>query len=131
MCHFFFLMIRRPPRSTRTDTLFPYTTLFRSQSMDINVTGTFLCMKYQILAMIERGTKVSIVNTASAAGVVGVPMHGEYVGAKHAVVGLTRIAAVDYGQQGIRVNAVLPGAIRTPMLMSVIDRKSTRLNSSH
>src|SRR3546814_7252967 len=69
------------------------------QSMDINVTGTFLCMKYQILAMIERGTKGSIVNTASAAGVVGVPMHGEYVGAKHAVVGLTRIAAVDYGQQ--------------------------------
>src|SRR3546814_20444849 len=99
----FFLMIRRPPRSTRTDTLFPSTTLFRSlplaevslerlrQSMDINVTGTFLCMKYQILAMIERGTKGSIVNTASVAGVVGVPMHGEYVGAKHAVVGLTRV----------------------------------------
>src|SRR3546814_3521323 len=101
--------------------------------------------------MIERGTKGSIVNTASAAGVVAVPMHGEYVGAKHAVVGLTRIAAVDYGQQGIRVNAVLPGAIRTPMLMSVIenepsnaeflktafpigrygDRKSTRLTSRH
>src|SRR3546814_1242314 len=97
--------------------------------MDINVTGTFLCMKYQILAMIERGTKGSIVNTASAAGVVGVPMHGEYVGAKHAVVGLTRIAAVDYGQQGIRVNAVLPGAIRTPMPMS--SRKSTRLHSRH
>src|SRR3546814_1871942 len=63
------------------------------KSMDINVTGTFLCMKYQILAMIERGTKGSIVNTASVAGVVGVPMHGEYVGAKHAVVGLTRVAA--------------------------------------
>src|SRR3546814_17210812 len=105
VCHlFFFLMIRRPPRSKPTDTLFPYPTLFRSfnnaaipqaglplaevslerfrQSMDINVTGTFLCMKYQILAMIERGTKGSIVNTASVAGVVGVPMHGEYVGAK-------------------------------------------------
>src|SRR3546814_3524712 len=61
------------------------------QGMDINVTGTFLCMKYQSLAMIERGTKGSIVNTASVAGVVGVPMHGEYVGAKHAVVGLTQI----------------------------------------
>src|SRR3546814_176503 len=70
------------------------------QSMDINVTGTFLCMKYQILAMIERGTKGSIVNTASVAGVVGVPMHGEYVGAKHAVVGLTRVAAADYGKTG-------------------------------
>src|SRR3546814_7416564 len=82
-------MILRPPIPTRTDTLFPYTTLFRSlplaevslersrQSMDINVTGTFLCMKYQILAMIERGTKGSIVNTASVAGVVGVPMRSE------------------------------------------------------
>src|SRR3546814_18471793 len=107
-------MIRRTPRSLRTSTIFPYTTLFRSlplaevslegfrQSMDINVTGTFLCMKYQILAMIERGTKGSIVNTASVAGVVGVPMHGEYVGAKHAVVGLTRVAAADYGKHGIR-----------------------------
>src|SRR3546814_2171974 len=53
------------------------------QSMDINVTGTLLCMKYQILAMIEHGTKGTIGNTASVAGVVGVPMHGEYVGAKH------------------------------------------------
>src|SRR3546814_3241652 len=140
-------MIRRPPRSTRTDTLFPYTTLFRSldgafnnaaipqaglplaevslerfrQSMDINVTGTFLCMKYQILAMIERGTKGSIVNTASAAGVVGVPMHGEYVGAKHAVVGLTRVAAADYGKHDIRVNALVPGAVRTPMLKRAMD----------
>src|SRR3546814_7873747 len=78
--------------------------------MDINVTGTFLCMKYQILAMIERGTKGPIVNTASAAGVVGVPMHGEYVGAKHAVVGLTRVAAADYGKHGIRVNALVAGA---------------------
>src|SRR3546814_15830931 len=86
------------------------------QSMDINVTGTFLCMKYQILAMIERGTKGSIVNTASVAGVVGVPMHGGYVGAKHAVVGLTRVAAADYGKHGIRVNALVPGAVRTPML---------------
>src|SRR3546814_17348228 len=73
-------------------------------------------MKYQILAMIERGTKGSIVNTASVAGVVGVPMHGEYVGAKHAVVGLTSVAAADYGKHGIRVNALVPGAVRTPML---------------
>src|SRR3546814_17799336 len=77
--------------------------------MDINVTGTFLCMKYQILAMIERGTKGSIVNTASVAGVVGVPMPGEYVGAKHAVVGLTRVAAAPYGKPGIRVDALYYG----------------------
>src|SRR3546814_19064572 len=84
--------------------------------MDINVTGTFLGMKYQILAMIERGTKGSIVNTASVAGVVGVPMHGEYVGAKHAEVGLTRVAAADYGKHGIRLNALVPRAVRTPLL---------------
>src|SRR3546814_11867670 len=89
--------------------------------MDIYVTGTFLCMKYQILAMIERGTKGSIVNTASVAGVFGVPMHGEYVGAKHAVVGLTRVAAADYGKHGIRVNALVPGAVRTPMLQRAMD----------
>src|SRR3546814_2421342 len=65
----------------------------------------------------------AIVNTASVGGTVAIPAHGEYIAAKHAVIGLTRIAAVDYGQQGIRVNAVLPGAIRTPMLMSVIENE--------
>src|SRR3546814_19402879 len=54
---------------------------------------------------------------------VAIPAHGEYIAAKQAVIGLTRIAAVDYGQQGIRVNAVLPGAIRTPMLISVIENE--------
>src|SRR3546814_15918593 len=68
------------------------------QSMDINVTGTFLCMKYQILAMIERGTKGSIVNTASVAGVVGVPMHGGYVGDRKSVVqGKSGSVRVDLG----------------------------------
>src|SRR3546814_4272824 len=112
------------------------------QSMDINVTGTFLCMKYQILAMIERGTKGSIVNTASVAGVVGVPMHGEYVGAKHAVVGLTRVAAADSGKHGIRVNALARKSTRTPLLQRAMDndaglepylnsdRKSTGPNTS-
>src|SRR3546814_11575683 len=94
--------------------------------MDINVTGTFLCMKYQILAMIERGTKGSIVNTASAAGVVGVPLHGDYVGAKHAVVGLTRVAAADYGTHGIRANPLVPGAVRPPMLQRALDRSEER-----
>src|SRR3546814_1958304 len=89
---------------------------------------------YQILAMIERGTKGSIVNTASVAGVVGVPMHGEYVGAKHAVVGLTRVAAADYGKHGIRVNALVPGAVRTPMLQRAMDNDAglePYLNSIH
>src|SRR3546814_5688514 len=83
----------------------------------------FHCMKHQIAAMLKAGSGGSIVNTASVGGTVAIPAHGEYIAAKHAVIGLTRIAAVDYGQQGIRVNAVLPGAIRTPMLMSVIENE--------
>src|SRR3546814_16978605 len=90
--------------------------------MDNNVTGTFLCMKDQIRAMIERGTKGSIVNTASVAGVGGVPMHGEYVGAKHSVVGLTRAAAADYVKHGIRVNALVPGAVRPTILQRPMDQ---------
>src|SRR3546814_9707562 len=91
-------------------------------------------MKYQILTMIEIGTKGSIVNTASVAGVVGVPMHGEYVVAKHAVVGLTRVAAADYGKHDIRVNALVPGAVRTPMLPRAMDNDAglePYLNSIH
>jgi 2,5-dichloro-2,5-cyclohexadiene-1,4-diol dehydrogenase 1 len=105
------------------------------RTMDINVTGTFFCMKYEIQAMLEGGVKSgSIVNTASAAGVVGVPMHGEYVASKHAVVGLTRVAAADYGKRGIRVNALIPGAVRTPMLQGAMDNDpglEPYLNSIH
>lgn len=103
--------------------------------MDINVTGTFLCMKHEINAMVAAGVRGgSIVNTSSAAGVVGVPMHGEYVASKHAVVGLTRVAAADYGKHGIRVNALVPGAVRTPMLQGAMDNDpglESYLNSIH
>src|SRR3546814_17785397 len=83
-------------------------------------------MKHQIAAMLKAGSGGSIVNTASVGGTVAIPAHGEYIAAKHAVIGLTRIAAVDYGQQGIRVNAVLQCAIRNPMphRKSVVSGKS-------
>src|SRR3546814_5044910 len=71
------------------------------RSLDINVLGVFHCMKHQIAAMLKAGSGGSIVNTASVGGTVAIPAHGEYIAAKHAVIGLTRIAAVDYGQQGI------------------------------
>src|SRR3546814_13802132 len=80
--------------------------------------------------MLKAGSGGSIVNTASVGGTVAIPAHGEYIAAKHAVIGLTRIAAVDYGQQGISVNAVLPGAIRPPMLMSVIGKEPSPSDSS-
>lgn len=83
--------------------------------MDINVLGVLLAMKYEISAMLRSGGG-SIVNNASVGGLVGFPGASVYVASKHAVLGLTRTAALEYARQGIRVNAVSPGPIETPML---------------
>lgn len=81
----------------------------------IDLTAVFLCMKYQIRAMLEHGGG-AIVNTASGLGQVAIPNAAEYVAAKHGVIGLTRAAAADYGALGIRVNAILPGIVETPLI---------------
>ena len=85
-----------------------------NRAIALNLTGVFLCLKYELPAMLERGG--AIVNMASGAGLVGFPGLPAYVASKHGVVGLTRAAALEYASQGVRINAICPGSTRTPML---------------
>jgi NAD(P)-dependent dehydrogenase (short-subunit alcohol dehydrogenase family) len=81
----------------------------------INLKGVWLCMRYEIPPMLKQGGG-AIVNTASIWGVVGASGVSAYVASKHGVIGVTRAAALEYASQGIRINAVNPGTIRTPIL---------------
>ncbi|WP_433171471.1 SDR family NAD(P)-dependent oxidoreductase [Actinoallomurus sp. CA-150999] len=85
----------------------------------VNLTGVFLCMKYEIPHLIASGG--AIVNTASVWSFLGTAGQAVYAASKHGVAGLTRTAAADYGRQGIRINAVAPGPIRTGMTAGVPD----------
>lgn len=83
--------------------------------IDINLSGVFYCMRYEIPAMLKTGGG-AIVNMASILGQVGFSKSPAYVAAKHGVVGLTRTAAIEYAQQGLRINSVGPAFIHTPLI---------------
>jgi NAD(P)-dependent dehydrogenase (short-subunit alcohol dehydrogenase family) len=90
------------------------------QMINANLTSVFLCLKYELGVMAAQGTG-SIVNVSSGAGVVAAPGLPHYTAAKHGVLGLTKCAAQEYAAKGVRVNAILPGTTRTPMIENFIN----------
>ncbi|MBS0558823.1 MAG: glucose 1-dehydrogenase [Proteobacteria bacterium] len=95
--------------------------------IEVNLKSVWLCMKQEILLMLQQGGGGAIVNTASVLGLVGGPFSSAYVAAKHGVVGLTKSAAIEYAEDGIRVNAVCPGYITTPMTEDVMRRRGDQI----
>ena len=97
--------------------------------MAVNVRGVWLCLQAQIRAMLAQPAPKgghSIVNAASVAGLIGSPMLPAYTASKHAVVGLTRVAARSYGRSGIRVNCVCPGPVETPLAGPLFEAEGMR-----
>ena len=85
-------------------------------TLDVNLTGVFRCLKYELQQMMAQEGGGAIVNTASAAGLIGLPRAVAYAASKHGVIGITRTAALEYARQGIRINAVCPGFVETAMV---------------
>ncbi|MEU5485426.1 SDR family NAD(P)-dependent oxidoreductase [Streptomyces mirabilis] len=90
------------------------------EMLSTNVMGLFLCLQREIQEMLAGGHGGTIVNLASIAGLNGMPWSGPYAATKHAVVGLTKTAGLEYSSQGVRVNAVAPGAIKTDIIANAI-----------
>jgi NAD(P)-dependent dehydrogenase (short-subunit alcohol dehydrogenase family) len=91
--------------------------------MGVNLRGIWNCMKYELLQMRKQGSG-AIVNNSSLGGLVGIAERGIYHASKHGVVGLTRSAGLEYAPKNIRINAICPGIIETPMVTSMLESQA-------
>ena len=92
----------------------------------VNLRGVWACMKHELRQMREQGSG-AIVNNSSLGGLVGLPTRASYHASKHAVIGLTRSAALEYAPRGVRINAVCPGTIDTPMVSTMLETQAGAL----
>ncbi|WP_028295034.1 SDR family NAD(P)-dependent oxidoreductase [Oceanobacter kriegii] len=94
-----------------------------NQVINVNLNGVFYCQRAQLQAMVKQGSG-SIINMASVLGQVGIAQSSAYVAAKHGVVGMTKAAALEHAEDGIRINSVGPGFIKTPLLDANLDEET-------
>lgn len=98
--------------------------------ININLNSVFYCMRYEIPRMLGQGHS-AIVNMSSILGAVGFANSSAYVAAKHGIIGLTKTAALEYGKQGLRINAVGPAFIKTPLLNALDEQTQTYISGLH
>ena len=96
----------------------------------VNQRGVWACMKHELRVMRDQGSG-AIVNCSSLGGLVGLPQRAAYHGTKHAVLGMTKSAGVEYAPRGIRINAVCPGTIDTPMVADMLEGQARRDGRDH